>query len=37
MKAKELFDPEYMGKLFDLGFEMAKSGYPWHKAPPGFE
>lgn len=36
-KPKEMFDPEYMRKLFDLGYRMAKSGYPWHKAPPGFE
>jgi len=34
---KEMFDPEYMRKLFDLGYRMAKAGYPWHKAPPGFE
>lgn len=33
----EEFDPEYMEKLFDLGFEMAKDGYPWLKAPPGVE
>jgi len=32
----EGFDPEYMGKLFDLGYQMAKSGYPWKKTPPGF-
>ena len=32
---KEAFDPEYMQRLFDLGYEMAKSGYPWDKAPPG--
>jgi len=31
------FDPEYMRKLFALGYRMAKSGYPWAKAPPGFE
>ena len=36
-KPKEMFDPKYMHKLFDLGHRMAKSGYPWHKAPPGFE
>jgi predicted patatin/cPLA2 family phospholipase len=36
-KPKEAFDPEYMSKLFDLGYRMAKSGYPWQKAPPGFE
>ncbi len=33
---KEEFDPEYMKKLFDLGYHLAKSGYPWKKAPPGF-
>jgi len=31
----ESFDPVYMGKLFDLGYEMAVAGYPWKKAPPG--
>ncbi len=36
-KPKEEFDPEYMSKLFDLGFRMGKNGYPWEKAPPGFE
>lgn len=36
-KPKEMFDPEYMGKLYDLGYWLAKSGYPWHKGPPGFE
>ncbi len=36
-KPKEEFDPEYMGKLFNLGYQMAKNGYPWEKAPPGFE
>jgi len=36
-KPKEEFDPEYMGKLFDLGYQMAKDGYPWEKAPPGYE
>ena len=36
-KPKEMFDPEYMGKLYDLGYWSAKSGYPWRKGPPGFE
>jgi len=36
VKSKEPFDPEYMGKLFDLGYRMALSGYPWDKTPPGF-
>ena len=37
LKPKEMFDPEYMGKLYELGYWLAKSGYPWHKGPPGFE
>ena len=32
----EGFDPVYMGKLFELGYEMAIGGYPWQKVPPGF-
>lgn len=36
-KPSEGFDPVYMGKLYDLGFQMAKSGYPWQKYPPGFD
>lgn len=36
-RPKEEFDPEYMQKLFDLGFGLAKDGYPWLKAPPGIE
>ena len=37
LKPKEMFDTEYMGKLYDLGYWLAKSGYPWNKGPPGFE
>ena len=37
MKSKELFDPEYMSQLFDLGYRMAEGGYPWRKGPPGIE
>jgi hypothetical protein len=37
MKPNESFDPVYMGELFDPGYQMAKSGYPWIDAPPGFE
>jgi hypothetical protein len=33
---EEIFDVEYMKKLFKLGYEMATSEYPWEKAPPGF-
>jgi len=32
----EDFDPVYMGKLFQLGYDMAKDRYPWVKTPPGF-
>jgi hypothetical protein len=35
-KSKEPFDKEYMGKLFDFGYRLAKDGYPWLKYPPGF-
>jgi len=31
------FNQEYMNRLFDLGFEMARQGYPWKKYPPSFE
>jgi hypothetical protein len=34
-ESNESFDPVYMGKLFDLGYQMAKSGFPWMKSPPG--
>jgi hypothetical protein len=32
-----MFDMEYMQKLFNLGYEMARNGYPWEKYPPGYE
>jgi predicted acylesterase/phospholipase RssA len=32
----EPFDQHYMQELFKLGYELARSGYPWEKAPPGF-
>ena len=35
-QSKEPFDKEYMGKLFDLGYRLAKDGYPWLKYPPGY-
>jgi predicted patatin/cPLA2 family phospholipase len=37
LKPNEDFDPVYMGKLFDFGYQLTKNGYPWDKAPPGFE
>ncbi|MBE9544809.1 MAG: patatin-like phospholipase family protein [Proteobacteria bacterium] len=35
-KPTEVFDPVYMGKLFELGYQMAIDGYQWEKSPPGF-
>lgn len=33
MEPQELFDPDYMGELFELGYKLGKSGIPWHKRP----
>jgi len=33
----EGFDPVYMGKLLERGYQMALKGYPWSSAPPGFK
>jgi hypothetical protein len=30
------FDPKYMNALYRTGYEMARSGVPWEKVPPGF-
>ena len=30
---QEKFDPVYMRKLFELGFERASTGYPWTSGP----
>ena len=35
VKSDEPFDPVYMSALYDLGYRLAKEGYPWSKAPPG--
>lgn len=32
---KEDFDTAYMRALFDYGYRLARTGYPWQKAPPG--
>jgi hypothetical protein len=32
----EPFESAYMNELFDLGYDLAASGYPWSKASPGF-
>ena len=33
---QEPFDRAYMRKLFDVGYELARTGYPWSKTPPGY-
>lgn len=33
---KEGFDPVYMSKLYELGYQMGLKGYPWSKAPPDY-
>jgi hypothetical protein len=33
----EQFDPVYMKKLFDVGYDLANGGYPWEKLPPEME
>ena len=35
-QGQKFFDPEEMKQLFDLGFDIGKSGNPWHKYPPGY-
>jgi len=35
-EAHEPFDPVYMRKLYQRGYDMALKGYPWKTAPPGF-
>jgi hypothetical protein len=36
-RSKEPFDRAYMRELFDIGYELARKGYSWHKTPPGFD
>ena len=31
------FDTQYMNQEFELAFSLARSGYKWHKYPPGIE
>lgn len=31
----QAFDPVYMTELYNVGYEMARRGYRWHKQPPG--
>ncbi len=35
VEPEEAFDKEYMNKLFELGYNKAKRGYPWKSVPPG--
>jgi predicted acylesterase/phospholipase RssA len=32
----EPFEQHYMNALFQLGYELARKGYPWTKTPPGY-
>lgn len=32
----EPFEQHYMNELFNAGYELAREGYPWAKAPPGY-
>ena len=34
---KEPFETAYMDALFQVGYDMAAKGFPWVKAPPGFD
>ena len=36
VERKEPFDTNYMRKLFDYAYQLARKGYPWQKYPPGF-
>ena len=36
-ESKEVFDPEYMSKLFDLGYATGKQPNLWMKKPPGVD
>jgi Patatin-like phospholipase len=35
--AKESFDREAMNRLYQLGYEWARAGYPWQHLPPGLQ
>ncbi|MGI9237325.1 MAG: patatin-like phospholipase family protein [Woeseiaceae bacterium] len=34
-ESREMFDRDYMRKLYTLAYELAVDGYPWAKIPPG--
>ena len=35
-KAKEVFNPEEMKRLFELGYGMGSAGSAWRDTPPGY-
>ena len=35
-REKEPFDRQYMNTLFEVGYELGRSGYRWQKKPPNF-
>ena len=37
LEPEEPFDQDYMKALFDIGYKMARDGYPWEHAPPGMQ
>jgi predicted acylesterase/phospholipase RssA len=37
LEPEEPFDQVYMRALFDIGYKMARDGYPWEHAPPGVQ
>lgn len=37
VKPKDMFDPEYMQKLLEIGYRRAKSGTAWKTEPPGYK
>jgi predicted acylesterase/phospholipase RssA len=37
MRRREQFDTAYMRGLYQTGFDLARGGYPWAHAPPGYE
>jgi hypothetical protein len=36
-RGREPFDQVYMNQLFDLGYDMARQGFPWAHYPPFFD
>lgn len=35
-KPDEIFDPEFMQKLYDVGYGLGRNGVAWEKTPPGY-